>query len=161
MSLAFEPKEGTARIARSAAIHTVSMEQRTVIVQFRVRNVIREVNRSKELIAEEMYLWGFAGSGDNRKILDYGECKRLLIEARSKVNIPHDRQKQIFEDLSMLYGEMKNEVQQLAEQRAKHLVEAHSRFKELVGGRRYEAVFPVLPPDVMGIYVLLPKPKTL
>ena len=49
----------------------------------------------------------------------------------------------------------------MAEDRANHLVEAHGRFKELVGGRRYEAVKPVLPPDVMGVYILIPKPKAL
>ena len=33
--------------------------------------------------------------------------------------------------------------------------------KELVGGRRFEKATPVLPPDVMGVYILMPKPKSL
>ena len=49
----------------------------------------------------------------------------------------------------------------LTEQRAEKLVEAHGRFKSLVGGSNYKAMYPVLPPDVMGIYVLVPKPKSL
>jgi len=49
----------------------------------------------------------------------------------------------------------------LATERAEHLVEAHGRFKELVGGRRYEKATPILPPDVMGLYILMPKPKAI
>lgn len=161
MSLAFEPKKGVGHIARAAVIQTEAVESRTTIVQFRVRNVIKEVGRNKELIAEEMYLWGYCGSNGSKQILDYTTCKTLLLEAKSAVNIQHDRQKQLFAEVSETYDTLKDEVQTLSEERALHLVESHSRFKELVGGRRFEAVHPVLPPDVMGIYVLMPKPKAL
>lgn len=161
MSLAFEPKAGVGHVARAAVIQTQAVEKRTTIVQFRVRNVIKEVGRNRELIAEEMYLWGYAGSGTEKEVLDYATCKGLLLEARSAVNIPHERQQQLFEEVSRTYDSLKGEVQTLSEERAMHLVESHGRFKELVGGRRFEAVHPVLPPDVMGIYVLMPKPKTL
>jgi len=161
MSLAFEPKAGVGQVARAAVIQTNAVEQRTTIVQFRVRNVIKEVGRNRELIAEEMYLWGYSGSGEQKKILDYSTCKTLLLEASSAVNIPHERQEQLFKEVSDTYDTLKDEVQTLSEDRAMHLVESHSRFKELVGGRRYEAVHPVLPPDVMGIYILINKPKAL
>ncbi|MEZ7494959.1 helicase-related protein [Leeuwenhoekiella aequorea] len=161
MSLAFEPKESVGHIARAAVIQTEEVEKRTTIVQFRVRNVIKEVGRNRELIAEEMYLWGYRGANASKEILDYQTCKGLLLEARSVVNIQHQRQQQLFKEVSETYSTLKGEVQTLSEERAMHLVESHSRFKELVGGRRFEAVHPVLPPDVMGIYVLMPKPKAL
>jgi hypothetical protein len=56
---------------------------------------------------------------------------------------------------------MKPQFMELAGERAEKLVEAHGRFKELIGGRRYEKATPVLPPDVMGVYVLIPQPKAL
>jgi superfamily II DNA or RNA helicase len=161
MALAFEPKPGAAHVARAAVIQTEAVQKRTTIVQFRVRNVIKEVGRNRELIAEEMYLWGYSGMDGQKDILDYNACKWLLLEAQSAINIPHERQEQLFSEVSENYGSLKGEVQELAEVRANHLVDSHSRFKELVGGRRYEAVYPVLPPDVMGIYVLMPKPKAL
>lgn len=161
MALAFEPKVGVGHIARAAVIQTLSVQKRTTIVQFRVRNVIKEVGRNRELIAEEMYLWGYSGSDDSKKILDYKTCKSLLMEAQSAVSIPHERQQQLFAEVSETYSTLKSEVQILSEDRALHLVESHGRFKELVGGYRFEAVHPVLPPDVMGIYVLMPKPKAL
>lgn len=161
MALAFEPKSGFMNVARASVIQTEAITQKTTIVQFRVRNVIKEVGRNRELIAEEMYLWGYSGNDDNRKILDYSTCKSLLLEAQSATNIAHERQTQIFDEVAAAYDNLKQEVQALSEERAKHLVQAHSRFKELVGGRQYEAVHPVLPPDVMGIYVLMPKPKAI
>jgi SNF2 family DNA or RNA helicase len=161
MSQALEPKPGQSLVARSAVIQTDAVQKRTTIVQFRVRNVIKEVGRNRELIAEEMYLWGYSALRDNREILDYTSCKELLLKARSLVNIPHERQKQLFREVASGYNGLRDEVQELAEARANHLVESHGRFKELVGGRRFEAVHPVLPPDVMGIYVLMPKPKQL
>ena len=54
-----------------------------------------------------------------------------------------------------------HKVYELAEERAEELVAAHGRFQSLVGGSNYKAVYPVLPPDVLGIYVLVPKPKSL
>ncbi|TDQ33376.1 helicase-related protein [Zeaxanthinibacter enoshimensis] len=161
MSQALEPKAGHSTVARSAVIQTDAVNKRTTIVQFRVRNVIKEVGRKRELIAEEMYLWGFTGTIESREILDYKQCKDLLLRARSLVNIPYPRQTSIFEEVEDTYSGLSQEVQKLAEARANHLVESHGRFKELVGGRRFEAVHPVLPPDIMGIYVLMPKPKAL
>ena len=161
MALAFEPKPDAGKVARSAVIQTESVSTRTVIVQFRVRNVIKEAQRNKELIAEEMYLWGYTGNIENREILDYDACKTLLLEAQSSQNIPIERQHQLFSEFTQNYDLLREDIQTLAEIRAEHLVEAHGRFKELVGGRRYEAVYPVLPPDVMGVYVLLPKPKAI
>lgn len=158
MALAFESKPGAAHVARAAVIQTEAVLKRTTIVQFRVRNVIKEVGRNRELIAEEMYLWGYSGLDGQKEILDYNACKSLLLEAQSAINIPHERQEQLFTEVAGNYDSLKDEVQKLAEVRANHLVDSHSRFKELVGGRRYEAVYPVLPPDVMGIYVLMPKP---
>jgi len=44
----------------------------------------------------------------------------------------------------------------VAEARSKKLVEAHERFGALVEKRKYQVVYPVLPMDILGIYVLLP-----
>lgn len=45
---------------------------------------------------------------------------------------------------------------EVAQQRADHLVEAHGRFRSLVGGKSYETVIPVLPPDILGVYIFKP-----
>ena len=40
--------------------------------------------------------------------------------------------------------------------RAELLVKAHLRFRELVGGKKFKVVEPILPMDVLGVYILLP-----
>jgi rubrerythrin len=128
---------------------------------FRVRNVIKEVASKKEAIAEEMYLWGYKSLNGNLKVLDYKQAKDLMSSAKSLSNLSKQRQQEDLEAELKNFETMKPQFIELASERAEKLVEAHSRFKELVGGRRYEKATPVLPPDVMGVYILMPKPKAL
>ena len=53
------------------------------------------------------------------------------------------------------------EFDRLANERSQHLVAAHERFTQLVDGAKireheFQVVHPVLPMDVLGIYVVLP-----
>jgi hypothetical protein len=161
MSLAFEPRTGFKRLARASVIQTEKVDRKTTLIQFRVRNVIKEVNSKQEVISEEMYLWGYSGSGEDSRILSYQEAKSLLLEATSKTNLPLALQQEIFGKEQETFDNKQQEFFKVAEVRAKHLVEMHGKFKELIGGKRYEAVYPVLPPDLMGVYILNPVPKIL
>ncbi len=161
LAMAFEGHPDYHRLARVAQIQTDAASVKTVLIMFRVRNVIKEAASSREVIAEEMYVWGYAGSGANARTLDYQEAKRLLLEARSLTNLSPERQKADLERELEQFKILEPTFLKLAEQRAEHLVEAHGRFKDLVGGRRYEKAVPVLPPDVLGVYILTPKPKLL
>ena len=160
LSLAFEAQPPYHRLARAAVVQTEAVSQKTTLVQFRVRNVIKEKRSTREVISEEMYLWGYRGS-EATEILPYEEAKALLLEARSAGNLSQQQQQSILMREMELFQTQQPAFLELAEERALHLVEAHSRFKELVGGKRYEAVHPVLPPDIMGLYILIPKPKEL
>lgn len=161
LSLAFEQHPGYKKVSRASVIQTEKVSIKTTLIQFRVRNVIKEVNNNKEVISEEMYLWGYAGSGEDAKILNYETAKDLLLSAESKTQIPVNTQQQVFDNETAIFETKAEAFKKVAEERAEHLVEAHSRFKDLVGGKRYEAVYPVLPPDIMGVYVLNPVPKDL
>lgn len=41
--------------------------------------------------------------------------------------------------------------------RSQHLVEAHERFSRLVDRKKFQVVYPVLPMDVLGTYILVPQ----
>ena len=41
--------------------------------------------------------------------------------------------------------------------RTQKLIDAHERYHKAIGGQKYEGLEPVLPPDVMGIYILVPE----
>ncbi len=162
LALAFEERQGYDKVARTSVIRTKVVDKLTVLIQFRVRNVIKEVKGKNEVIAEEMYLWGY--QPDNKgdiKSLSFEKSKNLLHEASSIEGISPEIQKEHLKDVLNKYHKMEPHFLKLAEERAQNLVEAHSRFKKYAGGKRYEAVKPVLPPDVLGIYVLLPQPVEL
>jgi len=161
IALSFEPRTEYGKIARVCEVQTDTVSSKTVLVVFRVRNVIKEVASKKESIAEEMYLWGYRSVNGNTETLDYKEAKELLLHSRSLSNLSAERQQADVSNEMKRFDEMKKQFLDLAGQRADELVKAHSRFKELIGGRRYEKATPVLPPDVMGVYILMPKPKEL
>ncbi|HOW24508.1 MAG TPA: helicase-related protein [Bacteroidales bacterium] len=159
IKLAFEPDQRYKAISRAAVVQTEEVLHRTVIIQFRVRNVVKESGTRRKYIAEEMYLWGYSGTPQSR-ILTYNEARELLSTAVSSGNISTERQKDEFTREMSDFGAKEKELIAITEERAVNLVEAHGRFRKLVGGRQYEAVYPVLPPDIMGMYILIPKPKS-
>lgn len=161
LAIAFEENPEYGRLARVCEIQTNEVLTKTTLVMFRVRNVIKEVNAKRESVAEEMYLWGYTMVDGTMKTLEFKETKKLLMEAIPLSNLSTERQQDTIENEMKRFHEMKSQFIELATERADKLVEAHGRFKELIGGRRYEKTTPILPPDVMGVYVLSPKPKAL
>lgn len=161
LSLAFDPRNEFRKVARASVIQTDKVQIKTTLIQFRVRNVIKEEKSNKEVISEEMYLWGYTGSGDSASELNYEDAKDILLNAASKAQLTLQMQQNIFDNEAKIFITKTDNFKKVAEARALNLVEAHSRFKDLVGGKRYKAVYPVLPPDIMGVYVLNPVPKEL
>lgn len=161
LAIAFEPHPEYGKMARVSEIQTDTVNTRTTLVMFRVRNVIKEVAAHRESVAEEMYLWGYRSNAGSMETIEFPEAKKLLMEAKAMSNLPIARQKQDIQEELLRFDSMKPQFIELANRRADNLVDAHSRFKDLIGGRRYEKATPILPPDVMGVYILLPKPKAL
>lgn len=161
IALAFEQRDHFKKVARASVMQTEAVKTKTTLIQFRVRNLVREAGTKNNFVAEEMYLWGYEGSGKDARILNYDEAKALLTGSVSSGNLSFERQENELTKELTVFRELEKQFDRLAEQRAENLVDAHMRFKKLVGGTRFEKVLPVLPPDIMGVYVLIPKPKTV
>ncbi len=160
LAQAFE-KDNTYDLARTTATQVAEVDRKTTLVMFRVRNVVKELRANMESVAEEMFLWGYRGAGNDAEQLSYAEAKKLLVEALPLTNMSAERQRELLETELNSFEDKKEEFIKIATERADKLVEAHGRFKSLIGGRSYEKSTPVLPPDVMGVYILLPKPQQL
>jgi superfamily II DNA or RNA helicase len=161
LSIAFNSNPEYGKMARVSEIQTNSVITKTTLVMFRVRNVIKEVSSTKESVAEEMYLWGYRMKDNKVQTIEYAEAKDLLSEASAVSNLSFERQKVDIDNELIKFRELSHHFMSLANERAEKLVEAHGRFKELVGGKRFEKATPILPPDVMGLYILLPNLKAL
>jgi superfamily II DNA or RNA helicase len=144
------------RAARAAVIRTDAVPIKTTILLFRVRNVIEEKRKDHQLVAEEMLLWGCRGTATDQDFLSPEEAKRLLLKARPTANRSPEANAATLEHELAQLDSLKADFDLVAEKRAQHLVEAHERFGQFVEKKRYQVVYPVLPMDVLGIYVLLP-----
>lgn len=146
------------KAARAAVFRTDSVKTQTTLIQFRVRNVIRETAKQHEMVSEEMFLWGYELTLDGIVALDINRCKELLLTA-IPLDLSHERQTALFERELKHFGDLHPDFIKVVEDRANQLVDAHTRFAKYTGAKRYEAVTPVLPPDILGVYVLIPNPN--
>jgi superfamily II DNA or RNA helicase len=142
--------------ARAAVIRCKDISIKTTILLFRVRNVIEEKKAGDQFVAEEMLLWGYRGSPSEKDYLDAEEVKTLLSSAVPSANIETPAKASFFEYELEDIAELKTEFDEIAIKRANILIEAHERFRKVMGGKKFKAVEPVLPMDIMGIYILLP-----
>lgn len=155
---ALEGVSGSA--ARAAVLRSSLVQVKTVLFQLRVRNVIAEQPGNKQLVAEEMWMWGYEGGLDARKYLSKEQAMQLLLTVTPTSNMDEgEKAYWLSEEMAWVLDEpgFRAITDPLALERAGHLVESHTRFKKLVRGNTYKVVEPVLPMDVLGIYIILPE----
>jgi len=145
------------KAARASVFRTDAVNTQTTLIQFRVRNVICEVNKKQEMVSEEMFLWGYEQTPDGIHSLDIEQCKKLL-HTSNALDISKERQAIIFDQELQHFEELHPDFIEVVAKRSDELVNAHTRFAKYIGAKRFEAVTPVLPPDILGVYVLIPNP---
>jgi superfamily II DNA or RNA helicase len=155
-SLDKERKDNKA--ARASVFRTDAVNIQTTLIQFRVRNVIREVSKRHEMVSEEMFLWGYEQTLNGINALNIEQCKKLL-HTSSALDISSARQEIIFEKELQHFEKLHPDFINVVSNRSKELVNAHTRFAKYIGAKQFEAVTPVLPPDILGVYVLIPNPN--
>ena len=145
------------RAARAAVIRTKQVEIKTTLLLFRCRNVIEQRKGGHQIVAEEMLLWGWRGTPDDREHLDHEQARALLREARASSNLSPEARASFLENELGLLDLLDEAFNELAEEQSRRLVAAHERFSALMDKQRYQVVYPVLPMDLMGMYILLPE----
>ena len=86
----------------------------------------------------------------------FGRPKRPC-EARASSDLSLQARAGFLENELKLLASLRAELDGVAEQQSKRLVDAHERFSALMDRQRFQAVYPVLPMDLLGVYVLLPE----
>ncbi|MDK9704604.1 MAG: DEAD/DEAH box helicase [Sulfuritalea sp.] len=145
------------RAARAAVVRSRQVSIKTTLLLFRCRNVIEQAKLNHQIVAEEMLLWGWRGTPQEKEFLDHAEAKALLTEARASSDISPQARASFLENEHRLLDNLDDDFRVIAEQQSKRLVEAHERFSALMDKQRFQVVYPVLPMDLLGIYILLPE----
>jgi superfamily II DNA or RNA helicase len=143
--------------ARAAVVRTEAVDVKTTLVLFRIRNVIRAAQQSEEIVAEEVMTWGYRGLIDERDELSREEARRLLLEITPSSNVSPESQEYFLDEELDDLAEAEGDLESITRERTQALIDAHERHRRTVGGSRYEGVDPIWPPDVLGLYVLLPE----
>jgi superfamily II DNA/RNA helicase len=149
------------RAARAAVVRTREVGVKTTLMLFRCRNVIEQARDATrhphQIVAEEMLIWGWRPAKGGREYLGHEEAKALLMRTRPSSDLsPQSRANFLHAELEQTVS-LGQEFDRVAEQQSKRLVEAHERFSALMDKHRYQVVYPVLPMDLLGVYVLLPE----
>lgn len=142
--------------ARAAVIRSQQVTTKTTLLLFRCRNVIEQSKSGHQIVAEEMLLWGWRGTPQNKEFLDHADAKKLLSIARASSDLSPQARANFLENELKLLSQLETDFAEVAERQSKRLVEAHERFSALMDKQRFQVVYPVLPMDLLGIYVLLP-----
>jgi hypothetical protein len=145
--------------ARASVIRSNAVSIKTTLLLFRCRNVIGEKGGPARIVAEEMIVWGYSGLPSDGRFLDSEAALHLLDTAAPASPMTPQSQRQFLEDELQILPNFRAEFDRVAEARSQHLVEAHERFSRHLrhtAAGKFEVVYPVLPMDVLGIYILLP-----
>jgi superfamily II DNA or RNA helicase len=147
--------------ARAAVIRSSEVSESHTIYLCRCRNVIAHPADNTRIVAEEMLLWGYAGYHADGKHIDHAAAKTLLERVRPTANMtPQATAAALANEVTAILPALKPRMDNIARQRAEILVEAHHRFSRLLKEKtRYQPVEPVLPMDILGIYLILPEVK--
>jgi hypothetical protein len=144
--------------ARCGAIRTRAVSIRTtlLVVRLRYQITMTEHGATTPLLAEEGQLAAVAGSGEEARWLTAEEAAHLL-EATPAANVPAGQRTLWLQQAIGMLAELQEGIRALAEARAALLLAAHERVRTALRMRRvHYGVKPLLPADVLGMYVLMP-----
>jgi len=145
---------------RCGVIRTKAVEKRTTVLLVRFRyHVIKEKKgeENKPLLAEECGLLAFTGSPQSAEWLSKEEAEKLL-QAAPDANVNPDQARDFVQKVIDGFDSLRPHLDETAKQLGAQLLDAHQRVRLASRQKGVQThVEPNLPPDVLGIYVYLPK----
>tara|TARA_R110000824_G_scaffold46996_8_gene134427 strand:+ start:375 stop:3161 length:2787 start_codon:yes stop_codon:yes gene_type:complete len=143
-------------LGRAGVWRTPNVSKMTTLLLLRLRfQLVTSGRTNRLLLAEEAV--GIAFTGISHEVMAEGVDALQLLEAQASSDIdPAARTRQIENALGRL-ATYQQAIRKLAEERATTLSDDHLRFTEAAGGGATVKVTPVLPADIIGLYVLLPE----
>ena len=143
-------------LGRAGVWRTRAVTQMTTLLLLRLRfQLVTSGRTNRMLLAEEAI--GIAFQGLAQEAHWQGAEALQLLEAEASSNIDADARIRQIENALGRLGGYRTAIEQLAAARAATLSDDHLRLTEAAGGGATVKVTPVLPADIIGLYVLLPE----
>jgi superfamily II DNA or RNA helicase len=147
---------------RCGVLRTSWVRRRTTVLLVRLRFhiVTKQGERERPLLAEDCQMLAFAGSPQNADWLPADQAEALL-DAAPEANVLPDQAAHFLRTVLDGFDALRPHLEQSARQRGEELLDAHRRVRTASRARGVShRVEPQLPPDVLGLYVYLPKGTT-
>jgi hypothetical protein len=142
-------------LGRSGAWRTPGVKSLTTVALLRLRfKLIVRGRGQRMLLAEEaaMFAWDAASPA-----VLIGEAARLLLDEPATADLaPAARQRLVTKAIEQMPSVLEGTIAAYAGERAQVLVQDHARVRAAATGSARVNVEPVLPPDAIGLYVLIP-----
>lgn len=141
-------------IGRVGAWPTAAVQQMTRVTLLRVRfKLTVHARKERLLLAEEAALVAIQGGG----IVAAGEAARELLNAPAMADLaPVARDRFIAKAKEDLPSLLEGQIAEFVRSRAQELMGDHARLRAASGSASRVTVEAVLPPDVIGLFVLMP-----
>jgi hypothetical protein len=144
---------------RCGVIRTGRVERRTtlLLVRYRYHIVARRGGVENPLLAEDCQVLAFEGAPRNARWLDDIVVEDLMW-AEPEANVNPDQAREFVRRVTEEYDILLPYLNEAARRKGNELLQAHRRVRTASRhtGVRYR-VEPQLPPDLLGIYIYLPK----
>ncbi len=149
--------DGQGKARRSGVIRTSSVSKRTtlLLVRFRYHLVVTREGDERALLAEDVGVLGFEGSPSAPAWLSEEDAAALL-EATPDANVGADQARHFLSQVIDGFDAVQPALEEEAIRRGDVLLDAHRRVRDAAHGTGRYHVEPQLPPDVLGVFVLLP-----
>lgn len=144
---------------RCGVIRTSKVTRRTTVLLLRLRFhiVTRHGEQERRLLAEDCQVLAFAGSPQNAEWLPPDQAETLL-QAEPEANVSPDQAAHFLRTVLGGFDALRPHLEFVAHQRGEELLDAHRRVRTASRTKGVShRVEPQLPPDVLGIYIYLPK----
>lgn len=149
--------DGEGRARRSGVIRTRAVSTRTTVLLVRFRFHLVVGADERQLLAEDVGVLGFQGSPDAPEWLPE-ELATATLRAEPAANVGPDQAQHFLQRVVDGFDALRPHLNEAAQTRADALLDAHRRVRDASKGTGRYRVEPQLPPDVLGLYILLPSP---
>ena len=148
-----------AKASRCGALRTTAVNSRTTLLLCRLRYTI-SVPERRDLLAEEVRCFGFTGSIRNPRWISDNEAQQLLETARPSANLATADRTAAIQEVLDGWAPIRAGLDPRVAERARRLELAHKDVRSSVDmARRGTSVARHFPPDLLGVFVLIPVPQ--